>query len=64
MSWEYVRNSELNTYYVPRASSLCEARDREAAFKKAFGEEINVFIVSPFEWKIIEDRGKVETLEV
>lgn len=64
MSWNYIRNSELNIYYVPRAPSLCEARDREAAFKKAFGEDIKVFIVGPFEWDIIESRGDVETLEV
>ena len=63
MKWEYNWNEEMNIYYVPRAASICEARSREEAFKKKFGDDIEVFIVSPFEWSYISSRGKVEILE-
>lgn len=63
MKWEYICNEEMNIYYVPRAPSICEARSREEALKEAFGDDIQVFIVSPFEWSYISNRGKVEILE-
>ena len=64
MTYDYILNEEMKIYYVLRAPSLCEARDREAAFKKAFGDAINVFIISPFEWDFLSKRLEIRTLEV
>ena len=60
MTYVYILHN--NIYYVPRTSSLCEAREREEMFVEEFGEE--PFIVGPFEWEILSSKFEWKTLKV
>ena len=60
MTYTYILHN--NIYYVPRATSLCEAREREEIFVEEFGEE--PFIVGPFEWEILSTKFGWLTLKV
>ena len=46
--------------YVPRASSLCEARDREEFLEDRFDKD--VMPVSPFEWEILSGKMGFKTI--
>jgi hypothetical protein len=50
------------TYYVPRAPSLCEARERQEVFKEHFDTE--PVIVSPLEWELLMTKTNVLTFHV
>jgi hypothetical protein len=52
MTYEFIIHND--TYYVPRAPSLCEARVRNDAFKKQFDAE--PMIVSPLEWELLSTK--------
>ena len=62
MTYEYILDEKKNFYYVPRASSLCEARERESLFMKYFGE--TPLIASPQLWTFLLQDNKVRQLEV
>jgi len=49
-------------YFVPRAASFCQARERNAVFLEQLG--VQPLIVSPFEWNIISSTNQVLYLEV
>ena len=59
-SYVYIKHNGV--HYVPRMTSLCEAREREEIFVEAFGEE--AFIIGPFEWEILSTKFEWLTLEV
>ena len=59
MTYEYIIYNEH--YYVPRAPSLCEARERSETFFEEFGSE--PLIVGEHEWKLLMSRAEVLTLE-
>lgn len=46
--------------YVPRAASLCEARDREDFLEDKFDKD--VMVVSPFEWEILSGKMGFKTI--
>ena len=48
--------------YVPRAPSLCEAREREKFLEDKFDKD--VMIVGPFEWEMLSGKMGFETIEV
>jgi hypothetical protein len=48
--------------YVPRAPSLCEAREREEFLEDTFNKD--VMIVSPFEWEILSGKFGWKTIQV
>lgn len=62
MTYEYILDEKKNFYYVPRAPSLCEARERESLFMKYFGE--TPLIASPQLWTFLLQDNKVRQLEV
>ena len=59
MTYEYIIYNEH--YYVPRAPSLCEARERHETFFEQFGAE--PLIVGEHEWKLLSSKMDVLTLE-
>ena len=62
MTYEYILDEKKNFYYVPRAPSLCQARERESLFMKYFGE--TPLIASPRLWSLLLQNHKVRKLEV
>jgi len=58
MTYEFIIYKDR--YYVPRAPSMCEARERNEAFKKHF--ETEPLIVGPFEWEMLSQKTAVLTL--
>ena len=48
--------------YVPRAPSLCEAREREKFLEDKFDKDI--MIVGPLEWELLSGKMGFETIEV
>jgi len=62
MIYEYILDEKKNFYYVPRASSLCDARERESLFLKYLGE--SPLIVSPKVWGFLLKEHKIKYLEV
>jgi hypothetical protein len=59
MTYEYIVYKDI--YYVPRAPSLCEARERDEFFKKHF--EVEPMIVGPFEWEILSTKMEVSSVD-
>lgn len=59
MTYEYIIYNEH--YYVPRAPSLCEARERSETFFEEFGSE--PLIVGELEWKLLTSRAEILILE-
>ena len=57
MTYEFIIYRE--SYYVPRAPSLCEARARQEAFIEHFNTE--PVIVSPLEWELLLTKTNVLT---
>ena len=47
---------------VPRAPSLCEAREREEFLEDTFDKD--VMIVSPFEWEVLSGKMGFKTIQV
>ncbi len=62
MIYEYIFCEEANCYYVPRASSMCAARQRDSLFQKYLGE--SPVIISPMDWDILLKNFKIKYLEV
>ena len=62
MIYEYIFYEERNCYYVPRASSMCAARQRDSLFQKYLGE--SPVIISPMDWDILLKKFKIKYLEV
>ena len=62
MSYEYIYHEKRNVYYVPRAPSMCAAREREVLFEKYFGD--SPIIISPVDWEILLKQFKIKYLEV
>ena len=60
MTYEFIIYNDY--YYVPRAPSLCEARERSEAFKEHFN--IEPTIVSPLEWELLSTKATILTLHV
>ena len=58
----YVYIAYKDTIYVPRAPSLCEARERDEFLEDKFNKDI--MIVGPFEWEILSGKFGWETIEV
>tara|TARA_B100000900_G_C20128267_1_gene532869 strand:- start:125 stop:313 length:189 start_codon:yes stop_codon:yes gene_type:complete len=62
MRYEYVYNDKRNIYYVPRAASLCAARERDVLFEKYLGH--SPIIISPTDWDLLLKEFKIKYLEV
>jgi len=62
MRYEYVYNEKRKVYYVPRAPSLCAARERDVLFEKYLGD--SPVIISPRDWEILLKQFKIRYLEV
>lgn len=60
MTYEFIIYNDH--YYVPRAPSLCEARERSKEFKKRF--DVEPMIVSPLEWELLTTKFTILTLHV
>jgi len=58
MKYEYIKRNGI--YYVPRAS-VCILKERDEAFKSAFGE--SPLIVSPMEWAVLQKFSEILYLE-
>ena len=57
MTYEFIIYREV--YYVLRAPSLCEARERQEVFKEHFNAE--PVIVSPLAWELLMTKTNVLT---
>ena len=60
MTYEYIIYKDR--YFVPRAPSMCEARERNEIFLEHLGVE--PFIVSPLEWELLSVKVETLTFEV
>ena len=60
-STTYVYIPYGDVLYVPRAPSLCEARDREDFLEDKFDKD--VMIVSPFEWEMLSGKMGWKTIK-
>jgi hypothetical protein len=60
MKYAYINKEEI--YYVPRAPSFCQARERNELFQKILG--IEPYIVGLAEWNYLTLQYSVEHLEV
>lgn len=60
MKYAYIKKDE--DYYVPRASSFCEARERNELFKSTLGVE--PLVVGLFEWNYLTMTFTIEYLEI
>ena len=58
MTYKFIIHN--NNYYVPRAPSLCEARQRNEAFIKQF--DVEPMIISPLEWELLTTKYSILTL--
>lgn len=58
----YVFIQYKDIIYVPRAPSLCEAREREKFLEDKFDKDI--MIVGPLEWELLSGKMGFETIEV
>ncbi len=60
MKYAYIISNE--NYYVPRAPSFCQARERNDLFL----EKLNIepMVVSPAEWNILTSMCEIKYLEV
>jgi hypothetical protein len=57
----YVYIPYKDILYVPRAASLCEARERDEFLEDKFDKD--VMIVGPFEWEILSGKLGWETIK-
>ena len=62
MRYEYIYNEKRKIYYVPRAPSLCAARERDVLFEKYLGD--SPIIISPKAWELLLREFKIKYLEV
>tara|TARA_R100000734_G_C3310990_1_gene101796 strand:- start:657 stop:845 length:189 start_codon:yes stop_codon:yes gene_type:complete len=62
MRYEYIFHEKRKVYYVPRAPSLCAARERGVLFEKYLGD--SPVIISPLDWEILLKEFKIKYLEV
>ena len=62
IKYQYILLEEKKRYYVPRAPSMCEARERDALFEKYLS--VSPLIVNPRTWELLLKENKVKYLEV
>jgi hypothetical protein len=60
-STTYVYIPHKDILYVPRAASLCEARERDEFLEDKFDKD--VMIVGPFEWEILSGKFGWKTIK-